>query len=188
MVSFPWSASPKLSNATESPSESITFSTAALKSGRESSENGISSCAIQSSSVAYTPAGCVIGLPPLFSLYHSFLRKHFFSSSFGDETVSCSRVTPLLFNNDPRCASRGNGPSKNDDLAASYVVAGRGLVKKVLRSIKNILGPMKPLLRRLQVGITAHLPLKMSGKFPGGSPRQAGGAPHQILRCTQSLP
>jgi hypothetical protein len=33
----------------------------------------------------------------------SFLRNHCFSSSFGDETVSCSRVTPLLF---PRVAQR----------------------------------------------------------------------------------
>src|SRR5688500_19165309 len=49
----PCSASPKPSNATESPSAPISVLTAALKSGRESSENGIASCAIQSSSVAY---------------------------------------------------------------------------------------------------------------------------------------
>lgn len=53
-MSFPpWSASPKPSNSTESPSEAITLSTAALKVLGESTENGIASRAIQSSSVVY---------------------------------------------------------------------------------------------------------------------------------------
>ncbi len=44
----------------------------------------------------------------------SFLRNHFFSSSFGDETVPCSRVTSLLFSYDSRCATRELKYSKKD--------------------------------------------------------------------------
>jgi len=51
-----WSASPKPSNSTESPSEAIVLSTAAFNVSDESTENGIASRAIQSSSVAYMGA------------------------------------------------------------------------------------------------------------------------------------
>src|SRR5262249_49805199 len=53
----PWSASPTPSNSTASPSEAITLSTAALKVRGESTENGIASRAIQSSSVACVGVG-----------------------------------------------------------------------------------------------------------------------------------
>src|SRR5262249_58620967 len=45
----------------------------------------------------------------------SFLRNHFFSSPKEDEIVSCSRVTPLLFSYDPRCATRGHIRAKGTD-------------------------------------------------------------------------
>ncbi|WP_410510434.1 hypothetical protein RSJ42_03715 [Methanosarcina hadiensis] len=54
MSSPPWRASPKPSNSTESPSEAMTLSTEVPKDSGESIENGIVSCRIQSSSVAYT--------------------------------------------------------------------------------------------------------------------------------------
>ncbi len=62
-----------------------------------------------------------------------------------------------------------------DDPVASFVAAVRGLGKKDASSIKNILGPIKPPEKRIQAGITAHLPLILSGKFPGCSRRQACG-------------
>ncbi|WP_370575759.1 hypothetical protein [Methanomethylovorans sp.] len=61
MSSPPWSASPKPSNSTESPSEAITLSTAALKIRGESIENGVVSRAIQSSRVACAGMGQDMG-------------------------------------------------------------------------------------------------------------------------------
>src|SRR4051794_24495017 len=52
----PWSGSPRPSNSTESPSEAVTFSTAALNRSGELTANGIVSCTIQSPSLAYSGA------------------------------------------------------------------------------------------------------------------------------------
>src|SRR5919197_5253813 len=72
MSSPPWSASPKPSTSTASPSEVITLSTAALKVAGESTENGVASRAIQSSSVAYVGVGRDMGCP--FRYDNVFMR------------------------------------------------------------------------------------------------------------------